>query len=715
MSNSRLPTLDFLPFGSQYYRAPTPASQDWERNLDQFHAAGFNTLKYWAQWRWNNPLPGEYDFSDLDRLMDLAAARGLRVVINTIFDVAPAWLYRQYPDCRLLTASGQRVDPSAPAHRQIGGAPGPCLNHPEARQLRMDFLSAVVRQYAKHPALWLWDLWNEPTLTCGVLGEPRSDNQVCYCEHCEEGFKQWLRDKVGTIDAVNARWGRRYASFDELELPRSLSTFGDIIDWRLYHVDSLTAEQRRRVEITKSLDTVHPTMCHTVPMPVSNPLASCADDWELAEVGDLHGNSLGSDPSSADLIRSAARGKTIINSEIHALPGSSLSRPRPVGMAELQRHIFIPLAHGAKGFLFWQYRPELLGGESPAWGLTNPDGTPTPWHEDARRINSALQDNASFLLAAEPEGCEVGIFYHPANHIFSWCCYDLGMHDQAVRGVYNTLHDNNFRVRFVHPLDLRKGIPSTCRAIIYPFPYVLDGETADALREWVRNGGRLIGEAFFGNLVRETSLHSQKVPGYGFDEVFGACEAQVVPFAETTALSSEGCRVSLFGPTMTTVSELPGMSAGYQAQGYRVQAPLSLSTACSLARFDDGSPAITMNTFGSGQAFLCGTLISHAAGRNMDSARLLAALVELAAPCCKTANTKDAVRIDVLSDGNLRGLIVQNLASSPVQASISLPDKEVHLPLRNPVTGQTVPCRAEGGGWSIHLEPLAVELFIEVA
>jgi len=37
---------------------------------------------------------------------------------------------------------------------------------------------------------------------------------------------------------------------------------------------------------------------------------------------------------------------------------------------------FVPqIGMGIRGFLFWQYRPETLGLESPAWGVTQLDGS----------------------------------------------------------------------------------------------------------------------------------------------------------------------------------------------------------------------------------------------------------------------------------------------------------------------------------------------------
>ncbi|MHB1356830.1 MAG: beta-galactosidase, partial [Anaerolineae bacterium] len=74
--------------GSQYYRAPTPDRSEWRRDLAQFAALGLNTIKIWAQWRWNNPEENEFIFDDVLELLEIAEKNGLQVVINTISDVA---------------------------------------------------------------------------------------------------------------------------------------------------------------------------------------------------------------------------------------------------------------------------------------------------------------------------------------------------------------------------------------------------------------------------------------------------------------------------------------------------------------------------------------------------------------------------------------------------------------------------------------------------
>ena len=124
-------------FGAQYYRAPTPETECWETDLSRMKELGFTDVKFWVQWRWNNRRENEYDFGDLDRLTDLAEKNGLRVTFNTIFDVAPVWLYEKYPDAKQLANDGRRIEPYTVGHRQGGGHPGPCYNHPGALEARI--------------------------------------------------------------------------------------------------------------------------------------------------------------------------------------------------------------------------------------------------------------------------------------------------------------------------------------------------------------------------------------------------------------------------------------------------------------------------------------------------------------------------------------------------------------------------------------------------
>lgn len=43
--------------------------------------------------------------------------------------------------------------------------------------------------------------------------------EVCACDHCARGFRNFAQETYGTIAAVNAQWGTDYASFEDITVP----------------------------------------------------------------------------------------------------------------------------------------------------------------------------------------------------------------------------------------------------------------------------------------------------------------------------------------------------------------------------------------------------------------------------------------------------------------------------------------------------------------
>lgn len=695
--------MKVMPCGAQYYRAPTPEPTEWRPDMEAMRRAGFNTVKIWAQWRWNNPSEGRYYFDDLDQLMDLAAENELAVVINTILDCAPAWLYRRYPDCVMIDSGGRRVGPVALPHRQIGGAPGPCFHHAKAMALADQFVAHVVQRYADHPALGIWDLWNEPELTVGMLRQPRIENLVCYCENSRAEFVKWLQAKYGHLDALNETWRRNYQEWDEVELPIEPTVYRDMIDWRMFFVETVTCNMERRAKIAREHDAKHPIMCHTVPTPHFNPMTCASDDWRLSRCCDLFGNSVGSDPMAADIMRAAARGKTVINAEIHAIPGGTFHRPNPIGFEEMKHHILVPLAHGIKGFLFWQYRPETLGAESPAWGLTHLDGSPAPWLDGVRTICRELVGNSEFFMTAEREKPHVAILTSPENEVFCWAASSsVDAHNSSLAGAYRALHSHNFSIDFVHPLDIAAGVLDEHSVLYVPPAYWLDCELLDAIKEWVGRGGNLIAECCFASVDTSTGCFYKTSPGRGFDEVFGVREGVAYPESgvfNSYSWRAEGCGE---GITLRLSSAVGECEAGMVVSGYQMGAVLA-GDAEVLATYPTGEAAITTHRYGRGSATMIGTMLGAAYSLKGDvsCANLIAGLVGVFCDRERaTVEPAGKVRVDVLSSGGRRWIMVQNLTSEALVAVVSLPE-----PLSSGAvemfTGQEE--RQSGGGLAIPL------------
>lgn len=513
-------------FGAQYYRAPTPEPECWEADHHKMAELGFNHVKYWVQWRWSHRLNDQFVFDDLDRLMDLAWTNGLKVTLNTVFDVSPHWLYDVYPDARQISCDGHIIEPYTVAHRQIGGHPGPCYNHPATRIERQKFLHACIEHFHNHPALAMWDIWNEPEL-CFPQRTPNVEKMVCYCLYCQKGFLEWLHRKYTSLEQLNQVWGRCYETWEQVELPRNPHTITDYIDWREFHIDTMTAEAAWRLEMVRELDPVHIHYLHVVPnvMSIFNSVSCCADDFKLAEMCQVFAATMNGGPVYAPQVLSAARGKVCYNVESHVNFGMTNMHQRILSVDDLLRDWLPQIGLGIRGFLFWQYRPEILGFEAPAWGVVNPDGSDRPVTDAVKTFWHKISPYVPELMDYPAKLPEIGIWKSRKNEIFHFCIHNhLGNLVESVEGYVHILYWKNYSYRFINSEMLEKGELAGIKLLILPSCYYLTEAEAKQLDAWVRKGGVVLVEAHLAGYNGTTGRHSRQVPGCGLAESWGIHE-----------------------------------------------------------------------------------------------------------------------------------------------------------------------------------------------
>ncbi|MGE5846018.1 MAG: beta-galactosidase [Ignavibacteria bacterium] len=748
----KLLSKTYFPFGSQYYRAPSPHRDDWERDLKNMAAYGFNTVKFWVQWRWNNPEENKFYFDDIDELMGLAQKYKLRVMLNTIFDTAPAWIYTKIPDASMITLSGRKIGPQTQPHRQIGGL-GYCFNNYKVTDYQFRFLKETISRYKKHPALEIWNVGSEPELTSSMAelrlyaeDAEKMGDMLCYCENCKRKFRQWLGRKYKKIEKLNKAWNRNYKSFEETEIPLTRNTFNDIIDWRMFFVHTIRENIERRFEIAEKEDKQkHPLMCHHVFIQ-GFPVASTANDpWNVGKLGDLHGFTQMDDAMMIDILRSCAKGKPVISAEMLMLMGYTLDLPKFIDENDIKKLIFRGIAGNLKGFIFWQYRPEILGREAPAWGLTYLDGSETPWLRSFSKVGKVLQKHADFLLEAKPVKAEAAILYNPENQIFAWASTGSEMTaTNSLLGVHRALYEKNFNIDFIHPSEIEKNILENYKVLYIPSPYFLSVEICAALEKWVKNGGVLIGESYFAGWNKEHGHHEKIVPGYGLHKVFKARQGVVQPANKNNIINIQifkdrsdkkeeakitdsyetelfriksGAIESLFNSKVEIeiLKDLPYIKKGSKVSGVIVKETLITEGAEILARFDTGEPAITTADYGKGKAILIGSYIGlhYYYCNNEANGNLIAGLVEMNSNIIRPAAAgSEKIRIDCLARKNELMVIVHNLSSQSQNAFMKFPSKKPRL-LKEQFTGEKLEINADtsGGGTEIKLDPKEVKIF----
>jgi beta-galactosidase len=672
-------------FGSQYYRAPTPDSTCWENDLHRMRRLGMNAVKFWVQWRWSHRLGDNLVFDDVDRLMDLAAANHLQVTLNTIFDVAPHWLYQKYPDAKQVMNNGRMIEPYVVAHRQIGGHPGPCYTHPGALLERQKFMQAAILHFKDFPALAMWDVWNEPEISFPQRS-PHIDTLVCYCPHCQAAFLAWLQKKYASIEELNRIWGRCYESWEQVEVPRSTQVFTDFIDWREFHIDTMTMESQWRLEMVRLLDPTRLRYLHVVPnvMTVWNSISCCSDDFAMAKDCQVFASTMNGGPILAQQVLSAARGKPAYNVESHINFGHTGMHQRVLSLEDLLHDWLPQIGLGIRGFLFWQFRAETLGWESPAWGVVNPDGSDRPVTQAVETFWRTLQPHTELLLACPAPKPQIGIWKSRKNEIFHFCAQQ-GVQDLAedVDAYIDALYWHNFSYRIIDGSMLAEGDLDDLKLLIMPSPYLLTAAEADSLDRWVRAGGVLLAEAHLGGYNAATGRHSSRIPGLGLAESWGFREIDStssyhlkLEHAEAFAgASPEDVRKALAGQSTTGGRHYPIKTASGTLWGALRYARLEGEGLESLGVFDSGSSCLATKKIGQGRVIYSAANLGSAAAKNPAGfVAFLRTVVDWAGlhPVLgATCHPDSSIRIDPVFDTQrLRFIVIQNRSADPAEFNL---------------------------------------------
>lgn len=575
-------------YGGDYNPEQWP-EEIWQEDMRMLKKAHINmvTLNVFS-WAALQPDENTYCFDKLDRIMEFVRENGLKVCMATSTGAHPAWMAKRHPDILRTDADGKK--------RKFGSRHNSCPNSPTYRLYAARLASELAKRYKDYDNIVAWHISNE------FGGE-------CHCENCEKAFREWLKEKYGTIEEMNRCfytdfWGHTFYDWDEVVLPNLLSEHmewdgqektmfqGISLDYRRFMSDSMMECFKLEYDAIKK---------EMPDVPITTNLMGffkLLDYQKWAKYMDFISWDSYPQPTDGpavtalnhDLMRGIKEQQSFVLMEqtpsvTNWHPYNRLKRPGEMRLLSLQA-----AAHGADAIQFFQIRRGIGACEKYHGAVIDHAG-----RDDTRvfREVTALGEELQTLGDAFLEGrtpSETAIVFDWDNW---WAVeYSAGpsvrmKYLDAIRDYYAAAFEQNIPVDIVGVED----DISSYKVVIAPLLYMTKTGYADKIRAFVEQGGTFI-TTYFSGIVEE---HDLVLPG-GYPgelkDILGIWveENDALPEGEENAFIYEGNQYPA-----DVLCDLMHLEGGAK------------SISVYEKDFYQGTPVLTKNHYGQGTAYYVGT------------------------------------------------------------------------------------------------------------
>lgn len=618
--------------------------QVFERDLEMMKQTRCNVMSVGIfSWSSLEPQEGRYEFGWLDTVLDRLHENGVSVFLATPSGARPAWLSQRYPE--VLRVSKERVK------ALHGGRHNHCMSSPVYRDKVRAINGALAERYGHHPGVIAWHISNE------YGGE-------CHCELCQERFRDWLKARYGSIEALNhawwsSFWSHTYTDWSQIESPSPIgesSIHGLNLDWKRFNtaqVSDFCAEE------IKPLKAANPSLPATTNF---MEYFYDYDYWQLAKEIDfiswdsypLWHNS-GDDSTLAaytamyhDLMRTLKGGKPFFLMEstpslTNWQPISKLKKPGMHILSSLQA-----VAHGSDSVQYFQWRKSRGSVEKFHGAVVDHVG-----HIDTRvgREVQALGEILAKLQEVAGSRVEAKVAI-----IFDWESRwamdnaqgprNAGLfYEKTVAEHYRPFWEAGVAVDVINADCALDGYD----LVIAPMLYMVRDGFAERVDAFVKRGGQFV-TTYWSGIVNETDLcHLGGFPG------------PLRPVLGIWAEEIDG----LYDEERNAVTGLAGNEAGLCGP-YEVTHLcdlIHLEGARALASYDGdfyaGRPAVTVNEHGTGRAYYVASRNDLAFQRDFFGHLIETLALPRALPALP-----EGVTAQCRSDGEQEFVFVQNFANA---------------------------------------------------
>lgn len=566
----------FLWHGGDYNPEQWPP-EIWQEDYRLMKQAGVTVATVGVfSWVTLQPAEHEYRFEWLDDVINGLWANGIYVVLATPSAAQPAWMSEAYPDILRVNEHGGRNGHS--------GRVNYCPNSPDYRRFSGEMARRLAERYGNHPAVILWHVSNE------YYG-------WCYCENCAAAFREWLKARYGTLDALNqawwtAFWSHTYTDWAQIKPPshgNERLTHGLNVDYFRFMTDSNIACYTHERDILRAI---------TPDIPITTNMMGAYKPFDYQrwarEIDVISwdcypqpNDSPGQIAFMHDLMRGLKDGQPFLLME--QTPSSqnwqavnALKRP-----GVLRLWSYLAVAHGADSVMYFQWRRGRGGCEKLHGAVVEHSGrSDTRVFREVSALGAELNKLGDTVIGAATHA-RVGIVFDWDN----WHALDDAVgpvrekrYYETIRKHYLPFFENNVAVDVLFAdSDL-----SAYDLVIAPMLYMVKPGFAEKVESFVASGGAFV-TTYFSGVVNETDLAFENGSLGPLSNVLGL-------WVEEIDALYEGQHNALVMADSAAVYECGHLADIVHATGAEVLATYG-------SDFYAGTPALTRNTFGKGAAY----------------------------------------------------------------------------------------------------------------
>jgi beta-galactosidase GanA len=559
-----MPRPDEFHLCVQYYRQPTPPAEEWEEDLKHIKTLGFTAVQLRPQWAWHEVKEGIFRWDDIDRLMDLTAEVGLKVLFKFFLESAPLWLFKEYKADR-ITPDGTRFPHRGRGSFYLGGWM-PCFDRPVVWEKAERFVTNGALRYRERENLLGWHLWNEPR------SRPYED---CACADSVAMYRKWLADTFGSIEKFNERFGVAVRKWEDIDPPPDISAYYDSWLWRTFRAHAVAKRIHKLAALVRKYDNTRPVFTHVGFNSVLQPtFIDTSHDYLTAAAVDVYGTSLLHWTGDFHTFFKVDRSALFTNPDYREEAYLYSLQARWMGavkdyfwineiygnawnyMAEdytgddLGFMLLSTISEGARGIVIWQFKPERFSEESITSGLVELDGSDTERSLAAGRVCQARAQDPEAFRTYRPEKAKVAIVFHFGADMYSemedaeniestgTVCY---RYKESLKGYYGLLWRLGLAVDLVPVEELARI--REYRLVVLPYMHLMDREQAYILAYYVGSGGILVSDP--GLAFRDGRAWVQPIrPGLGLEKIFGCREKRLKAILEPRKIKAAGLKLT---------------------------------------------------------------------------------------------------------------------------------------------------------------------------